>query len=162
MAPSSGSGGSAGSGGEFRVFRAHHLALFLSPEHTRFLTPISPGAADAGVWILEKHLSCFAHAPQSFPALPFTPSRSCTYCFHPRWPSPPEQRTRGCGWCEFRGGFVVKAYRLVYHSTLGSTLIKKKRRFQMTTRPFSFTLSRFHPHFLWSSGRGGTDGADSG
>ena len=28
----------------------------------------------------------------------------------------------------FRGGLVVKAHRLLYHSTLGLTVIKKKRR----------------------------------
>jgi len=27
----------------------------------------------------------------------------------------------------FRGGLVVKAHRLVYHSTLGSRVIKKKK-----------------------------------
>ena len=30
--------------------------------------------------------------------------------------------------CEFRGGLVVKAHRWVYHSTLGSGVIKRKKK----------------------------------
>ena len=43
----------------------------------------------------------------------------------------------------FRGGLVFKAHRLVYHSTLGSSVIKKKRRTpNPTTAPANWTQLR--------------------
>ena len=35
----------------------------------------------------------------------------------------------------FRGGLVFKAHRLLYHSTLGSRVIKKKKQYPPTARP---------------------------
>ena len=58
---------------------------------------------------------------------------------------------RGIAWRQnppnaFRGGLVFKAHRLVYHSTLGLTAIKKKRLgiFPSNLRPFSAAGPSYH------------------
>jgi len=38
----------------------------------------------------------------------------------------------------FRGGLVFKAHRLVYHSTLGLRVIKKKKKTRETGRDLAF------------------------
>ena len=43
----------------------------------------------------------------------------------------------------FRGRLVFKAHRLVYHSTLGSRVIKKKRKPRVGLPGFGFRVSYF-------------------
>ena len=59
----------------------------------------------------------------------------------------------------FRGGLVFKAHRLVYHSTLGLRVIKKKKKGLIPTLvlslrdlpPPSAQLGVDHSHYFWVS-----------
>ena len=78
-----------------------------------------------------------------------------------RWISPSGEAGGECGdawWLSssglpvkrFRGGLVFKAHRLVYHSTLGSRVIKKKKRrvtggCDATRHPPLLLLTRVNP-----------------
>jgi len=56
-----------------------------------------------------------------------------------------EKPSKGPGW--FRGGIVFKAHRLLYHSTLGSRVIKKKTDLALPVLdPPGFLLPAVHDH----------------
>ena len=70
----------------------------------------------------------------------------------------------------FRGGLVFKAHRLLYHSTLGSRVIKKKRKKnllhinpaadaaeagkEIANQTIKFPMHQEHTHFLHPARRG--------
>jgi len=51
----------------------------------------------------------------------------------------------------FRGGLVVKAHRLVYHSTLGVRVIKKKKKTPPATRGARHGQHQYSKHDLENS-----------
>ena len=57
-------------------------------------------------------------------------------------------RTKWLALVRFRRGLVFKAHRLLYHSTLGSRVIKKKKKYALPHQIFSFVFrTRFlNPH----------------
>ena len=81
--------------------------------------------------------------PRDFQNLEFTVHfRYLSFILCILWFRPGEEDTPPRIVKRFRGGLVFEAHRLLYHSTLGSRVNKKKRRHTSQTRRTRVTFSR--------------------